>query len=93
MAALNQMLDYWYVWPIGIALWLGLGWLEFGYFEAKAISSSDPRKPTLSYFVYYVSTKFPLAAVFGAALIASFFSVLATHFFWHWCPQGSFSFG
>ena len=88
------MLNYWIVWPVGIALWLGLGWLEFGYFEANALSSkAKPGQITLSMFVYTISSKFPLAMATGCLAIGYFFGALLTHFLWHWCPPGSISAG
>jgi hypothetical protein len=87
-------MNYWYVWPIGIVLWLALGWCEFGVIEGRALSAkAGPKQITLSMFIYTVATKFPLAAIIGASAVAFFFGILYTHFFWHWCPPGSVSTG
>lgn len=87
-------MNYWYVWPIGIVLWLALGWLEFGYFESKALSAkAGPNQITLSMFVYTVGSKFPLSLLLGGMMIGLFFGILFTHFEWHWCPPGSVSAG
>ena len=87
-------MNYWYLWPIGIAAWLGLGWLEFGYFEARALSASaKPGQITLSMFIYTVSSKFPLALATGCLALGYFWGSLLTHFLWHWCPPGSISAG
>ena len=89
-----NMFNYWYVWPIGILSWLALGWFEFGVIEANALKSGDEsKKPTLSFFIYTISTKFPLAMAIGCAAVGMFFGILWTHFFWHWCPPGSISAG
>lgn len=90
---MRWVFDFWYVWPIGIALWVGIGWLEFGYFEAKAIANPSPTRITLSYFVYYICTKFPIATFYGGLFVGLFFGTLSTHFLWHWCPAGSLSIG
>lgn len=85
--------NYWIVWPVGIALWALLGWVEFGYFETKALKSPSPSRVTLSYFVYYVSSKFPLAIALGMLMVGIFIGTLSTHFWWHYCPPGSVSAG
>lgn len=86
-------MNYWYVWPIGIILWLALGWAEFGIIEDRALHAADPKKPTLSFFVYYVTSKFPLAAILGAFVTGGIIWGLAVHFWWHYCPPGSISAG
>ncbi len=86
-------MSYWLLWPLGIAFWLLLGFFEFGVLEARALKSSDARKPTLSYFVYYVTSKFPLAAILGAFVTGGVMWGLAVHFWWHWCPPGSLTGG
>lgn len=86
-------MNYWYVWPIGIALWLALGFFEFGVIEKNALASSDPKKPTLSFFIFYVTSKFPLAAIIGAFVTGGVMWGLAVHFWWHFCPPGSISGG
>lgn len=85
--------NYWYVWPIGIALWLVVGFAEFGVIERKALASKDANQPTLSYFVFYVTSKFPLAAILGAFVTGGIMWGLAVHFWWHYCPPGSLSAG
>lgn len=85
--------NYWFVWPIGIAIWLLIGWVDFGYFEWHALKDNDPNEPTLSFFVYTVSSKYPLAMAWGCILFGAFWGSLLTHFYWHWCPPGSVSEG
>jgi hypothetical protein len=87
-------MNYWYVWPIGIVLWLALGWAEFGVIEGRALSAkARANQITLSMFIYTVSTKFPLAMALGCTCVGLFFGILYTHFFWHWCPPRSISAG
>lgn len=85
--------NYWIVWPVGILIWLVIGWAEFGYFESNAILHPSSSRVTLSYFVYYLSTKFPLSIFWGGVLVGAFFGSLSVHFFWHFCPPGSVSAG
>lgn len=85
--------NYWILWPVGIIVWLASGWAVFGIFETKALKSTDPSKPTLSRFIYTLSTRFPLAMALGCAAVGMFFGILWTHFYWHWCPIGSVSAG
>lgn len=94
MSSILASLNFWWIWPIAIALWLFLGWAEFGVFESWALSAkAKGNQITLSMFVYTVATKFPLAAIIGVSAVAFFFGILYTHFFWHWCPPGSISAG
>lgn len=86
-------MSYWIIWPIGIACWIGLGFAEFGVLERNALKSSDANKPTLSYFIFYVTSKFPLAAIIGAFITGGIMWGLAVHFWWHFCPPGSLSAG
>jgi hypothetical protein len=87
-------MNYWYVWPIGVVLWIALGWVEFGVVEASALKAkAGSNKITLSMFIYTVSTKFPLAMALGCMFVGLFFGILFTHFYWHWCPPGSISEG
>lgn len=60
----------------------------FAYFEWRAFRWPQ-RQNTLSRFVYDVGAKWPLAIW----LCGVFAGGLAVHFFWHWCPAGSFSTG
>jgi uncharacterized membrane protein len=87
--------NYWIVWPVGIVLWVLLGWTEFGYLESRALSKkkTDPNQITLSMFIYTISTKFPFAMAFGFMMLGMFIATLMTHFYWHWCPPGSISAG
>lgn len=88
------MTDYWYVWPIGIAVWLVIGWCFFALFEARALSKSAQKNEiTLSMFCYTVFTKFPLALLLVGFTCGMFFGGLGVHFLWHWCPSGSISGG
>ena len=87
-------MSYWFIWPIGIVIWLALGWGAFAWFESKALRH-DARKDqiTLSFFLYTIGSKFPLAIFLGGLLIGLFIGILATHLEWHWCPPGSISAG
>jgi hypothetical protein len=51
------------------------------------------KRITLSFFVYYVTTKMPLATIIGVGLFCYFLGGLSVHFWWHWCPPGSISAG
>lgn len=87
-------MDYWYIWSIGIVLWLALGWAEFGVLEGRALSAKATKNQiTLSMFVYTIFTKFPLSVMIAGLGIGYFAGVLSTHFLWHWCPPGSISAG
>jgi hypothetical protein len=82
-------LDYWYVWPIGIAIWLVLGWAFFAYFEYQALKKNPAKDHiSLSMFFYTVFTKFPLAILLVGFICGMFFGGLGVHFLWHWCPGG-----
>lgn len=87
--------NFWYLWPIGIVLWVGLGFVEFGVVEKRGLKSrqGDTTHPTLSFFIFYITTKFPLAAILGAFVTGGIMWGLAVHFWWHWCPPGSISAG
>jgi hypothetical protein len=83
-------LDYWYVWPIGIVLWLLLGWGFFAYFEYRALrKDATANMPTLSKFCYTVFKNFPLMILLVGFVCGMFFGGLGVHFLWHWCPAGS----
>ena len=87
-------MNYWLVWPVGIGVWLALGWAAFGYFEAHALRpNAPPNEISLSYFVYTVGSKFPLSILLGGLIIGCLTGALGVHFFWHWCPPGSVSSG
>jgi hypothetical protein len=60
----------------------------FAIFEARAFRHPD-RANTLSHAVYTIGSKWPLSIWIMGAFCGS----LATHFFWHWCPDGSISTG
>lgn len=87
-------MSYWYVWPIGIVLWLILGWSAFAFFEAKALNHSARKNQiSLSYFCYTIGSKFPLSIFLGGLFVGLFWGILATHLFWHWLPAGATSAG
>lgn len=87
-------MSYWIVWPLGIALWLALGWAAFAWFEGRALRH-DARKDqiTLSMFMFTIGSKFPLSILMLGLLIGLFIGGLGVHFYWHWCPEGSVSEG
>jgi hypothetical protein len=87
-------MNYWLVWPIGITIWVALGWAAFAYFEAKALRH-DARNDqiTLSMFCYTIGSKFPLSILLAGLFIGLFIGALGVHFLWHWCPSGSISAG
>lgn len=87
-------MSYWYVWPIGITIWLILGWAAFAYFEAKALNHNARKDQiTLSYFCYTIGSKFPLSILLAGIMIGGFFIGLGVHVLWHYCPPGSISTG
>jgi hypothetical protein len=87
-------MNYWFVWPVGIAVWLIVGWSLFAYFEAKALRPQHtPNQVTLSFFVYTVASKFPLSILLAGLMVGLFIGGLGVHFLWHWCPPGSISAG
>lgn len=87
-------MSYWLIWPVGIVIWLALGWAAFAYFEAHALRH-DARKDqiTLSFFLYTIGSKFPLSIFIGGLFVGLFWGILATHLLWHWCPPGALSAG
>jgi len=86
--------DYWYVWPIGITVWLIVGWSFFAYFEYQALKKNPAKNQiTLSMFCYTVFNKFPLAILLVGFVCGMFFGGLGVHFLWHWCPANSLSVG
>jgi hypothetical protein len=88
------MLNYWYVWPIGISIWLAIGWAAFAWFESRALKHDARRDQiTLSMFCYTIGSKFPLSILIAGIIIGGFIFGLGTHFLWHWCPPGSISAG
>ena len=60
----------------------------FAYFEARAFRHPD-RQNSLSRWIYDLGAKWPLSIW----IMGFFAGMLATHFFWHWCPPGSISTG
>lgn len=87
-------MSYFALWPLGIAVWLVVGWAAFAFFEARALRHGDRAGyATLSLALYTVGSKFPLSIFAGGLLIGLFFGSLATHVLWHWCPPGSVSTG
>lgn len=87
-------MSYWVVWPIGIVLWLLIGWGEFSYFESRALKKSAAADQiTLSMWCYTIISKFPLSLFLGGLMVGLFWGILMTHLTWHWCPPGSVSAG
>jgi hypothetical protein len=87
-------MSYWYVWPIGIAIWLLAGWAEFSWHESRALrKDAGKNQITLSMFCYTIISKFPLALFLGGLMVGLFWGIFMTHLTWHWCPAGSASSG
>lgn len=87
-------MNYWFVWPVGITIWLISGWSAFAYFEAHALNHNARKDQiTLSMFCYTIGSKFPLSIFFGGLFVGLFWGILATHLFWHWLPPGAVSGG
>lgn len=87
-------MSYWLVWPIGIVIWVALGWAAFAWFESRALAHGARKDQiTLSMFVYTVGAKFPLSILLAGLIIGIFIGALGVHFYWHWCPPGSLSAG
>lgn len=60
----------------------------FTVFEAYAFRHPE-RQNTLSRCIYDLGSKWPLSIW----IMGVFAGLLASHFFWHWCPPGSVSTG
>lgn len=73
-----------WIWLIGLFVAV----LFFAVVEAYAFKHPE-RQNSLSRCVYDIGSKFPLAIW----IMGVFAGVLASHFFWHWCPPGSVSTG
>jgi hypothetical protein len=87
-------MNEWVIWPIGIGLWVAIGWMAFWYFEIYAFRhTKDPGSVTLSRWLYTIGSKFPLFIIIGVGAIAYFLGVMSAHLAWHWCPPGSISGG
>lgn len=87
-------MNYWYVWPIGLVLWIALGWALFYFFESRAMRADHrPDQITLSMFCYTVATKFPLSILWVGLHVGMMIGGLGVHFLAHWCPPGSVSTG
>lgn len=87
-------MNFWIVWPAGIATWLALGWAAFAYFEGRALRHGARKNEiTLSFFLYTIGSKFPLSILAAGLLIGLFIGALGVHVLWHWCPAGSVSGG
>ena len=87
-------MSYWLIWPVGIVIWLAIGWTAFAYFESHALRH-DARKDqiTLSFFLYTIGSKFPLSIFLAGMAVGAFWVGLAVHVLWHYCPPGSISGG
>lgn len=80
---------YWLIWPVGITVWLTIGWVAFAYFEWKGLGHDHAAGYiTLSYFVYRVTKAWPPAIFLMGLGVGGFWVGLAVHFWWHWCPDG-----
>ena len=87
-------MNHWIVWPVGIAIWLALGWIAFGFFEARALRHGARKNEiTLSMFLYTLGSKFPLSILVAGLFIGMFFGGLGVHVLWHWCPSSTNSVG
>lgn len=87
-------MSYWIVWPVGIAIWLIVGWAAFAWFESRALKHGARKDQiTLSFFMYTLGAKFPLSIFLFGLLVGLFVGGLSVHFYWHFCPPGSVSAG
>jgi hypothetical protein len=87
-------MSYFLLWPLGISLWLFLGWAFFALFEARGIKHNNTGGyVTLSYFVWRVTSAWPPSIFLLGLSLGLFWGGLAVHFWWHWCPAGSVSIG
>lgn len=87
-------MSYWFVWPVGIAIWFAAGWAAFAVFEAKALKHGARKdQVTLSFFLYTIGSKFPLSILIAGLAIGFFLGGLGVHVLWHFCPPGSVSGG
>ncbi len=87
-------MNLWLIWPIGISIWLVIGWIAFAIFERLGIKHNDVGGYiTLSYFVYRITQVGPPSIFLLGLSIGLFWGGLCVHFFWHWCPAGSISVG
>lgn len=87
-------LNFWFVWPIGIAIWFLIGWVAFAIFEAAALRHNARKyQITLSFWLYTIGSKFPLSILMAGLAIGFFVGALGVHVLWHWCPAGSISAG
>jgi hypothetical protein len=71
-------------WIVGTILAI----LFFVYFERRAFNHPQ-RQSTLSRFIYTIGSRWPLSIF----IMGQFSGGLAVHFFWHFCPAGSVTFG
>jgi hypothetical protein len=71
-------------WILGTLVAIGF----FAFFEARAFRHPE-RQNTLSHAVYTIGSTWPLSIW----IMGAFCGALATHFFWHWCPEGSIGAG
>ena len=85
---MNALLDSnWLWWPLGITLWLALGWGFFAWRETLGIKHHDRAGYiTLSYFVWRVTQAWGPAEGLIMLFVGLFWGMLLTHFWWHWCP-------
>lgn len=87
-------MNLWIIWPLGITLWLTIGWVVFSIFEYLGIKHDDTKGYiTLSYFVWRVTQAWPPSMFLLGFSVGGFWCGLAVHFWWHWCPAGSISVG
>jgi hypothetical protein len=78
----NEMMDL--PWVIGAACML----VFFTFFESYAFNHPT-RVNSLSRSMFNLGSKFPLSIMFFGMLVGG----LGVHFYWHWCPPGSNSYG
>lgn len=85
----------WFIWPLGISIWLAIGWAGFAWRETLGIEhkGSAAGHITLSYWTYRVTQAWPPAIFLIGLFVGMFWGGLMVHFWWHWCPAGSISVG
>ena len=90
----GRKMNLWVIWPLGITIWITIGWIAFAIFERLGIKHNNTAGYiTLSFFVYTITQKMPVLIFAIGLCVGLFWGGLAVHFWAHWCPPGSVSEG